>query len=1504
MSTFWFVAALVLSLAALILFLFAAVGRAGSLERAAQILMAFFGAMACLGLWLDWKLVTSAEVVVVFDESDAGGALTEEDLKHLRQQLQSSGANRWTSISFPSLPASSKESAEAPTEAAREWNSMSDAPPLQRTRSLEEAITLGLKSWSQDRNPLKSRRLVVLCRSRPAWEANLLRGLSQPVASAKKEGVVVDLVFGAGASANAMLEISVPGDVLPAEVDFVPSEGAASSRHEFISLRMSSPLLRSEEAKGEELDWVLEEGVIDPPSWDAAQGEPLARLAAMNAASFLSRDETPLQPAKEQRYRGKVVVRPGGYVEWRAPLAWAEWHGGEGSRLTSGHHLLRCRMKLVLPGKGGRPSQSIVAQAHQYIPAVYSPVVFLMGSGGLKNPLASPAELAKAEIDRRSAMQKAWRDLPHYNMPRIPDNYVEDYVMESELDSEASVAKVKRAAVVVVDSLSEARWKKTETQRLLSDLLSQGVHVLFSEAPPGHAGEANPLLPTLPLRFAPPLPARAGGPVATAPATPAGGPPRTWFVNRKPRLTFVVDHSRLGFLRNQPQTKSSGTLEPLAPSALKVQHELVSTVFAKLQGTSSAPPVDVEGLTSDEASVLAIRGTSAPWVTTEMVTLHLQADLPAGQKVLKGARDACPAGSLDNFIADAAANEAEKNAQIDDFLQLWLPSAVDYRLASLVPKELWEKLPEPAGRAITKGAATDPTEVANRPRAEEFSTSDVVIVLAYDVPQARWCDGMLASLAARGSLLIIVPIKGEGDLVQGIRDRIAMIPGLTTPGLEELVEEERKLVGPLRVSLGLQPWDGDEGTRLAQKRILLLDPVKDEAEARTRAETIAGLAERLLCDPGSCDIAPQHYGRWIDERISRRGSSPTLAAPWRFQLLAPPADEAPRPSPVLLADGLVRDLLPAPIELASGKKIDGKFFSPLPLMYGDIRGRGMVAVTSWSLIEDRRDDLRKLARDEPTLSRWSIYSNGRNFPDRWGPQRVLDVFALGAGLDRPSGALTLRGAEVVDARGNLRLNFAAPAIGDWRETLQTKVKLQAKGSAAPSFEATLAHVDPARGELTYELAVQQDSLETGALLEIKLELPPSARSSSTPTEDDSSARPSSDHVFVTPARPFDLNRRTVALAVALARYTGGGEFESDSPLPRRGFDSRSLLLAAAAAALGFGWVLTWIRRWGISREIESESQRELAALTDDPPQPGDVAERGYSLGRPTTLTRSGPFAHYQALEPGDRLDDVVVSDLILWTHTDPEIRQEIIPRVTRRYEEHGVSLGIVVNLGWSMWLPGGVSSASLLGAWITSWVGSASRVQGAAPSPKLLAAIHVVELLAELAWQQGAEITLFSAAGGAPLAGPWRMSPGPSAIREELLKYPIALDAKPPQLPAPDEFPVQRWIYVSDFLHEDFDKFDRGLQQLEAEGAATGGVMVVSSLDRLMTDIGATLPFQLCDRSEANSTDLDTSLRQLGIKWNDAFVDTLGGLAIVSSRFQKEEMLAAIDESRLESLFR
>ncbi|HYV49701.1 MAG TPA: hypothetical protein VFA20_32815 [Myxococcaceae bacterium] len=155
---------------------------------------------------------------------------------------------------------------------------------------------------------------------------------------------------------------------------------------------------------------------------------------------------------------------------------------------------------------------------------------------------------------------------------------------------------------------------------------------------------------------------------------------------------------------------------------------------------------------------------------------------------------------------------------------------------------------------------------------------------------------------------------------------------------------------------------------------------------------------------------------------------------------------------------------------------------------------------------------------------------------------------------------------------------------------------------------------------------------------------------------------------------------------ALALYSGGAEILPGIQPSRSRFPVRSSAVRALVVAALLYWGVRLVQRWRAAAGLRLTSQRQ-ARLSLAIDARGAVHSAGEALGRPQSALQVGAFAGFRPLEPGNRLSSVVRDDLVVYARARSLGRPTRLPRVARHIEELGRHVRIVVNVGMSMRTP-------------------------------------------------------------------------------------------------------------------------------------------------------------------------------------------------------------------------
>jgi hypothetical protein len=861
--------------------------------------------------------------------------------------------------------------------------------------------------------------------------------------------------------------------------------------------------------------------------------------------------------------------------------------------LPRGFHLLTC----TLTAEPGGTSQT--ATAERYLQVTGQNVLFVCGTGR-RFPLSGDRQL----------LADVWDDLARWT-GRWPAGV--DFRGGEELPNFWDEGKLVQAPpttpspfLVVLHDLSDEAWEKAAP--LLARWTQEGTHLLVCGVPADEPPRRKKL---------PSLPAFA------APAAGKG----VWRFDRRPRLIFVRDASRLGRL-------------PLAPSE---------------PGRLSTSP-EVEGLrfkpVGDELQDNLIR--------TVCELLGRQA--PRAQGGAPVEKDYLQIG-----VWTATGPKAERG---EDFARdLVLPSSVPDRVAPLLavpPPWPTQLLPRPFVAAPPK---------FNRPARgpNEVGINDVVVLITYDgILQPRGRPGALAALLAQGATVLDVRIDSP------FRDGANRGAGPPySLSLDDYFKSEYDLLADTKQFPGMRPVSAEEARRRHVKLGTLRLTSTAVAGGGSSLDAIAKAIAAHVRDraaPRGTLLARGRLDRFIDERIgprredkdgllSRADAERAGAAPLRYQWLVP------------ASGGAVYAWVCWP-EGAQGP------LTRRPAAVGGLAGRGQVLCLAYSLFEGaarRAPDGAEpfLGVDFAEYKDWPVDS--RIFPrplsndiDLWGPQRVIDLATFSAALEpQPTETPLLRGVDVLDARGRLRFEVLRRLPADAAKAVVLS-PLSAVGPKGQRLQEPLApaDLDEQRGRVYYELLPSQAEQLLGNTP--KTNAPQNGR-----------IEVAGATVFLKsrlPAPQADLDG--LAEAAAVVRYSGGSEADRPNGLPLYNAGTRLPAALTFAALLAGLWGVRTARRLGRARQAKRLGRREASGLVLADAA-GLVAQAGESLGKPSAALRAGAFAGYRPFEPGDRLESALRDDLILNAVYDVPV----IPRIPLRIDDRSTRLLVVVNVGRGMRLP-------------------------------------------------------------------------------------------------------------------------------------------------------------------------------------------------------------------------
>lgn len=347
----------------------------------------------------------------------------------------------------------------------------------------------------------------------------------------------------------------------------------------------------------------------------------------------------------------------------------------------------------------------------------------------------------------------------------------------------------------------------------------------------------------------------------------------------------------------------------------------------------------------------------------------------------------------------------------------------------------------------------------------------------------------------------------------------------------------------------------------------------------------------------------------------------------------------------------------------------------------------------------------------------------------------------------------------------------------------------------------------------------------------------------------------------------------------LARYTGG-RVRAEEATASNERSTRPFGLGVLAAMLLLAWGrrarrrLAGLRAHRKLRRIDQVAQRRY-----DPPE-AVVAAAGDWNGQTSTWPRTGSFAGYRPIEPGDRPSAVVLQDLALRAHGGPEM----LPRVIQRIEEASPAAVMLVNLGESMRIPG--------------------RYDG---SKAIFAGRVALHLAAEV-WKIHGEAAIHALAvqGETEILAPVRLSPGPQEL-DELLRARLRQRPGAGATPWPVELPeCGALVYVSDFQLEDEHALLEWVTRLEGEGIRVGAVMVYSPLEFTMIEGGRLAGSGVwADRTDWDPDDVfEAFSRRRDVIERIFDAATTGGLVVAGVEFSQDDLEVAFESGRLLQILR
>jgi len=1080
-----------------------------------------------------------------------------------------------------------------------------------------------------------------------------------------------------------------------------------------------------------------------------------------------------------------------------------------------GFHLLECEVDLRT--EDGR---AVLAQAARYVEVSTKSYVIIQG-----NDASYRLDDGKEGVDAAD-LADAWerrRTLGSLFELSFAGVHAEDAVLAAVNATGNLFPDLPREPTMIVLH-AVTRW--AELCKALDPLVAGGSILVISGAPAEHG--LSPMCSFLPT---------------SAVSTQDG---QAIFFDRRPRITFVEDHTRTGELifRKHPGKepdlpRSSEGTGPDYRSGARIQRRIIDgTCSALKQVDAKLDCARVNFSTAEEEKRRLIR----------VRTLQ----------------------SLSKNSARDATHETELEAG----------SQIETRAVEPVVAP-----PETATKPLTT-----PEPV--------IRAGDVYIVFAYDAEQNSDSITRIVDLLSRGVLVYVVTLespfgdalrsaKGEASLEERVRARLAK-PAVPSPlqagtdvafGPEGLTK--RLFVGGDSLTISLDSLEEDNTIKVI------------EFLTRELAARITPLSARMMHERSDRFVSDIWGERWTS------GSSlkDAWAAPLRFQVLRAPGTG----TETWTARYLVA--VPEPTEAERNQK-EG---IPLALAYGAPYGRGSIIVHGYSLFEGGFDDLRSSLsgplrdQEHAWITRMSGDRKRRFEKDRWGTQRIFDAIRYHSRLEPgPTANPRITRAAIVDGKGRLNLDVvqdlelraAVDEVQLVRCTDESEKFAAACRPAGPRATGRPIHLDPSRQLVTYEF----EPTELRRLCECK----GGQRCTSKPRCGASLVRTAAGEQAVAALDPQRVwidgsqvesevvteNLRATDSLDLLASYTGGSTHAAKTLVLSQPFErsTRINFLVAVLVVLVGGWTTRVVRRVRDSGTVARLAQSEANRAVGIAPA-GAVREAGDALGRPRAEARAGAFAMYRTIEPGDQLASAVLDDVIVYARQRQRRLKARPPRITTRIDERSRSVTIVVNVGLSMQIP-------------------ADR-DGVAP--KLIEAALVGEVLAEVAFIHRCSVTI-AAMGAGPVTylGPFSGRPGDGEIlrflcgrgngkrgAEEPALEPILADAD------------GGVIYISDLHNENLERVAAVARNFEDEGGSFAAVRVWSAAEfRLLDTCWAPGQRVACERTDWTPEDLQAEHEALTRRCEGLFSEMTGGFLVVSGGTQAPELVLAIQSHRILELMR
>ncbi len=1214
----------------------------------------------------------------------------------------------------------------------------------------------------------RKQRIIVVSSSEQRWQNLSPIDLGKRLPEVIQEEIIVDFATTELKKPISHLEIIHSSYQLPAAVYI-------KNIRDSVVLRMTSPIFSQ----------YLEKSV----SWK------FAGTLSSKDIQFQLHTQKQIEGKMQTMDSGTGKILTTGILEIEVPL---QNSMPQDRSLDIGYHLVECKLIVELP-----EDLTLVVEANAYFCALFRDVFFVIG----KDRWAKDQEFNKImqqiqgfwkkSIDPQlgiDVVQEAYWKKLRKRLPTIID--ARHFFNIAEYTTQPKIP-----FLLVLYDIPDDIWGNPQHPlwTKVNQDIEEGAHLMICGLPKQEDAAKHPFVMAA---------AVARSTVETGEKTF-----RAWQVERTPRLTFVLDTSRMGRLDFRPTNQLINPKDLILLSKGMAWQLQIMDAICKSLGLKTPQP---NQYIQDQ------------WIKT----LCVQTALPA-------------------------------NLGKDDLVK---GSDIERRLSALLPKgllspEMLQHLSLPAEWSQTS---------QSRPQAHEIAIQDVIVVFTYEVNQAKK-PFILPILLARGAVVLIVRIAAPYAKAANHEFQVDSLEQyLNTQKVLDILQQ----MGPNTLSK-ISPLALDA----LQKKKLIYDlsaetySLKgdrslnsvDQGKINQIAEAVYQIVHPIY-DPRACILVQHQIGRFFDEtlgkcypHLSKLGDEniepgDRWAGPMSFQILQPQDN---------------------PLATCYASAWDTLGNQEHPLIFGGIYGRNLVLCLGYSIFDKQEVRYHRFMLQEQIFSPTylSKFDPTAACHDRFGPQRVIDFAVLCQSLEKiPGNIPQLAEVKIVNTRGQLRFLIIYQL-----QSGQQSPTLYLETADGTQQNLSLVHLDFERQASIYELFPSQ--------LKKLLNQAPSTWVSLKYRRSDG---PQTQNVVVAqlfikgPATITEfIDLSSIASVEALTRYSGGNTVENLEHIPVYCFSNRIFSSLIFVLCLAILWGMRAIRKINHSRQRNQKMQQESQRYLLEDSGPGLVAQVGESIGRPVSSVKAGAFAGYRPWEPGDQLNSALMDDVMLMSG----FHKKIIPRIIQRMDERSSRVMLLVNVGRSMRIPKPFMEIG----------------------PKILCAIRIAQIVAEMAWSKSAELSL-GVTGleqfPEPL-GPYFGDPG----ADEFEKYLLAQAAQKaswqvvPQIPIFDE--GTKVVYISDFILENWQHVLQQTEILQEDGGGFAGVYVYSKAELKLLDICVAPNARLlCDRSEWTDLDLAQAYQNFAKTLEETFDGTEGGLTTISASMNSYEMLDAFRSSRLLEVLR